>query len=416
MRVAIVGTGISGLVTAYLLANDHEVSVFESDNYVGGHTNTVDVPLSNGTYPVDTGFIVFNEATYPNFVTLLNRLGVAYKPSQMSFSVRSEETSLEYRPSSLSTLFAQKSNLFRPSFHRMIRDIFRFRRESEALLARNGDRTTLDDFLQDGDYSENFVKYFITPVGAAIWSSDPSTFGKFPIRSFAQFFKNHGILLARNQPQWQVVEGGSRKYVEKLIGTFQDRIRLRCPVISLERFSDHVEINSACGSSERFDHVIIAAHSDQALAMLSDPSESEREILGGIPYKENVAVLHTDTSLLPRRKSVWASWNVFVPRIDTDRVTLTYNMNMLQGLDAPVEFCLSLNMSHAIDPEKVIKTITYYHPVYTMEGMDAQKRKNEISGVGRTHYCGAYWGYGFHEDGVNSALDVAAYFGKSLES
>lgn len=413
MRIAVIGTGISGTVAAYLLHQDHDLTVYEAGDYVGGHTHTLDVPLGERSYPVDTGFIVFNEPNYPNFVRLLRRLGVRWQPSTMAFSVRCERTGLEYRPSSPDTLFAQRRNLFRPWFWRMVRDVFRFRKESAALL-EGDDGRTLGQYLADGRYSRGFIDYFLVPMGSAIWSSDPERFREFPARTFVRFFENHGFLRVRGQPEWQVVCGGSRVYADALTAPYRDRIRLNCPVRIVRRMADGVEVRVAGAEPERFDKVVIATHSDEALKMLADPSAAEREILGAIPYQENLTVLHTDRSLLPQRRKVWASWNYHVPAEPLGRVAVTYYMNMLQSLDAPVEFCVTLNRPGDVDPATVIASMTYAHPVFDPDATHAQKRRAEISGIERTHYCGAYWGFGFHEDGVESALAVARHFGKEL--
>jgi predicted NAD/FAD-binding protein len=414
MKIAIIGTGISGMVTAYLLSDSHDITVFEKNDYIGGHTHTHDVEAQGRTFAVDTGFIVFNEVTYPNFLKLLLRLGVTWKPSRMSFSLRCEQTGLEFSPSSPDTLFAQRRNLLRPSFYRMVLDIFRFRKEALKLLESRDDRVTLADYLEREKYSSLFIEKFILPMGAAVWSADPLRFRQFPARNFVEFFHNHGFLQVRNQPQWLVVKGGSRQYVEKLIKPFADRIRLNCPAESVTRHDGYVEVRSKTGGTERFDAVVLALHSDEALALLSDPSEAEKEVLGALPYQENLTVLHTDPSLLPRHRKCWASWNYHVPRESLGRVALTYDMNILQGLDAPAEFCVTLNRPAEIDPAKVIRRLLYSHPVYTPAGVAAQVRREEISGVRRTYYCGAYWSYGFHEDGVKSALAVCKHFGKGL--
>jgi len=414
MKIAIIGTGISGMVTAYLLSDSHDITVFEKNDYIGGHTHTHDVEAQGRTFAVDTGFIVFNEVTYPNFLKLLLRLGVTWKPSRMSFSLRCEQTGLEFSPSSLDTLFAQRRNLLRPSFYRMVLDIFRFRRDSLRLLERREDQVTLAGYLEREKYSPLFVEKFILPMGAAVWSSDPIRFRQFPARYFVEFFHNHGFLQVRNQPQWLVVQGGSRQYVERLIKPFANRIRLNCPVESITRQDGYVEVRSKTGGTERFDAVVLAVHSDEALALLSDPSEAEKDVLGALPYQENLTVLHTDASLLPRHRKCWASWNYHVPRESLGRVALTYDMNILQGLDAPVEFCVTLNRPAEIDPAKVLRNLLYAHPVLTPAGVTAQGRREEISGVRRTYYCGAYWSYGFHEDGVKSALAVCKHFGKGL--
>jgi len=413
MRIAIIGTGVSGLVAAYLLHEDHELTVYEAEDYVGGHTHTLDVDVQGQTYAVDTGFIVFNEQTYPNLVKLFRRLGVAWQNSNMAFSVRCEQTGLEYRPTNLNTLFAQRKNLFRPSFWRMLRDILRFRRESTELLDRD-DEITLGEYLDERGYSREFVEHFIVPMGAAIWSAEPVGFRMFPARLFVRFFTNHGFLKVRGQPQWLVVKGGSRQYVERMTAGFGDRIRLSCPVRSIRRSAECVEVDAGEGLSGVYDHVIVATHSDQALPLLTDPTPAEREILGAIDYQENLTELHTDTSLLPRRRKVWAGWNYHIPADPQSRVALTYDMNILQSLSAPVEFCVTLNRPEDIDPEQKIRSMAYAHPIYTPSAVGAQQRHAEISGVNRTHYCGAYWGYGFHEDGVNSALAVCRFFGKGL--
>jgi predicted NAD/FAD-binding protein len=413
MKIAVVGTGISGLVAAYLLHGDHELTVFEANDYVGGHTRTIDVKAANTSWPVDTGFIVFNEKNYPNFVRLLRRLNVPWQQSTMSFSVRRESDGLEYRPTNLDTLFAQRRNLLRPSFWRMLRHIFVFRRRSRELLDSK-ESVTLGQYLARGRYSRAFVDLFLIPMGAAIWSADPARFQDFPARTFARFFHNHGFLQVRDQPQWQVIRGGSRQYVEALIAPFQDRIRLQCPVRAIRRLDDRVELHAADSAPEQYDQVIIAAHSDQALGMLADPTPQEREVLGAIPYQRNTTVLHRDASLLPRLRKVWASWNYLIPSETLGQVAVTYHMNTLQSLDAPVEFCVTLNQTERIDPQTVEVELPDAHPVFNRAALAAQQRFDTISGVNGTHFCGAYWGYGFHEDGVNSALAVCRAFGKEL--
>jgi predicted NAD/FAD-binding protein len=296
----------------------------------------------------------------------------------------------------------------------MLLEAFRFRREAQEILRANDTQTTLGDYLKAKGYSEGFIHHFIIPMGEAIWSAEPRQFHEFPAHYFVQFFNNHGFLNVRDQPQWQVIRGGSRTYIDPLTQGYRDNIRLNCPVVSVSRHADYVEVKPRQGEPEEFDQVVIATHSDQALAMLADPSDAESEILGAIPYQENLATLHSDSSLLPRKTSAWASWNYHVPMEDLGRVAVTYYMNMLQSLKAPVEFCLTLNRPDVIDRAKVLREMIYHHPVYSRRGPLAQKRHAEISGVKRTHFCGAYWGYGFHEDGVNSALAVGQHFGKSL--
>ncbi len=406
MRIAIIGTGISGLSAAWALHRDHALTLFEAGDYIGGHTHTVDVEVQGRPYAVDTGFIVFNDWTYPQFIELLDRLQVASRPTQMSFSVRCARSGLEYNGETLNTLFAQRRNLFRPAFHRMIRDILRFNREAPALLEQEQD-SSLDDCLRAGRYSREFIDHYILPMAAAIWSAEPAIMGQMPARFFVRFFKNHGLLSVKDRPQWRVITGGSRCYVEALVAPFRERIRLNCPVEWLRRQAGQVEIKPVGGAVEYFDQVIIATHSDQALRLLADPSAQEREILGALPYQENDVVLHTDTRLLPQRRLAWAAWNYHLPAQPRDRVAVTYNMNILQGLEAPQTFCVTLNRSDAIDPARMLYRTTYHHPVFTTAGVQAQARRAEISGVNRTWYCGAYWRNGFHEDGVDSGLAVA---------
>ena len=412
-KIAIIGAGISGMTTAYLLAQEHDLTIFEANDYIGGHTHTIDVPLAGRMYAVDTGFIVFNAATYPNFITLMRRLNVAWQNSDMCFGVTCGKTGLEYSPRSLNALFIQRRNLFSPPFYRMLFDIPRFKRGMNALLRSDDERMTLGGYLRTHGFSDYFIRYFIIPMGAAVWSTDPTRFLDFPARYFAQFFDNHGFLNVR-QPQWFVIQGGSRQYVEPLTRSYRDRIRLNCPVRKVTRRRDFVEVVSRQGEPERFDQVIFATHSDQTVALLADASAAEREILGAIPYQENVATLHTDRALLPKHRAAWASWNYHLPQQESDRVTLTYYMNLLQTLNAPEDFCVTLNQPDAIAPDKVLGTYIYHHPRYTPAGIAAQKRRDEINGANRAYFCGAYWGYGFHEDGVNSALTVCKYFGKAL--
>ncbi len=413
MKIAIVGAGVSGLVCAHLLHEHHEITLFEANAYAGGHTNTIRVDTPDETHHVDTGFIVLNDRTYPAFERLLDDLGVATQPSEMSFSV-SDGGDFEYNGASPNGLFACRSNIARPSFHRMIRDLMRFNREAPTIIGLNGSGPTLAEFLDSGGYSDEFVRRLIVPQASAVWSADPSRMWDFPAGMLAEFFANHGMLGLSGRPNWRTVRGGSARYVEALIRPFANRLRLSTPVRSIERRDDRVEVTPVGGESESFDEVIIAAHSDQALAMLADVSRTEAEVLGAIPYQENEAVLHTDRSLLPRRKRAWASWNFHLLDEPVGRTTVTYHMNRLQSLRASDEFCVTLNHADAIDPDSVIRRIRYHHPVYTPAGLAAQRRWDEVSGARRTHFCGAYWGYGFHEDGVTSALRVCESFGRSL--
>jgi uncharacterized protein len=414
MKIAVIGTGIAGNVAAYHLNKHHDVTVFEANDYVGGHTHTHDIDWAGQHYAVDTGFIVYNEKTYPNFIALLDELGVASKPTTMSFSVKSEQKGLEYNGHSLNTLFAQRANLFNLPFHRMIRDILRFNREAPLTLERGEGEISLGDFLRRGRYSQMFIDHYIIPMGAAIWSTDPEQMQEFPARFFIRFFHHHGLLSITDRPRWFVIQGGSREYVKPLISSFKDRIRLSSPIESIRRFPTHVEIKPRNRAVEKFDQVFIAAHSDQALSMLDDATKTEREVLGAIRFQENEAVLHTDQNVLPRRKLAWAAWNYHVLAEPQERVAVTYNMNILQGLEAPVQFCVTLNNSKAVHKRTVIDRVVYDHPVYTPDSVAAQQRQQEINGVNRTYYCGAYWRNGFHEDGVVSALNALQHFDEAL--
>jgi predicted NAD/FAD-binding protein len=415
MRIAIVGAGIAGLTCAHLLHPDHEITVFEAEARPGGHTRTVAVESDDGVKQVDTGFIVFNDRNYPGFERLLERLGVASQPSHMSFSVSDSQGDFEYNGSSLNGLFARRSSIVRPSFHRMVRDLLRFNREAPQLIGLNGSGPTLLDFLDEGGYSREFVERLIVPQASAVWSADPRELRSFPAGLLAEFFQNHGMFGLTNRPQWRTVSGGSMRYVERLTAPFRDRLRVGTRVARVERFADRVEVTPAAGSGpESFDEVILAAHSDQSLTMLADASPLEAKLLGAIPYQSNEVVLHTDTSLLPRRRRAWASWNFHLGDAPAERTTVTYHMNRLQALRGERELCVTLNKTDAIAEESIISARDFSHPVFTHAGLAAQSRWEQVSGVRRTHFCGAYWGYGFHEDGVQSALRVCERFGAAL--
>jgi predicted NAD/FAD-binding protein len=415
MKIAIIGSGIAGLTSAYLLNRSHDITVFEAADWIGGHTHTVDVNVNGRDYAIDTGFIVFNDWTYPNFIRLLGQLGVTFKPTEMSFSVTDPKTRTEYNGNNLNSLFAQRSNLLSLSFWGMLRDILRFNREALADLEsqRIAHDTTLGDYLHSRGYGERFIEHYIVPMGAAIWSMSLADMLAFPLQFFVRFFKNHGLLSVSNRPQWCVIEGGSSRYIEPLTASFAERIRLSCPVNSVERDAEGVTIHSAAGS-ERFDKVVFACHSDQALKMLAQPSAAEQEILGALPYAENDVVLHTDTRLLPKRPLAWASWNYRLGGGKQQLAAVTYDMNILQGIDSDTTFCVSLNQTAAIDPNKILARYTYAHPQYSLAGVDAQARWPELAGINHTWFCGAYWANGFHEDGVVSGLRVASALGESL--
>jgi uncharacterized protein len=413
-----VGAGVSGLVVAHLLHREHEITVFEAADYAGGHSNTIRVDTPNETHHVDTGFIVFNDRNYPTFERLLARLGVASAPSTMSFSVSDGEGDFEYCGSSPNGLFAKRRHLVTPWFHRMVSDLARFNRAARGLLAAGNDELgagpPLGDWLERQRFSRPFIERLIVPQVSAVWSADPRQLWNFPARFLAEFFDHHGMLGFRDRPRWRVIRGGSARYVEMLIAPFAHRVRLRTPVAAVRRSADGVLVWPSGGEAEHFDEVVLATHSDQALALLADASSAERDVLGAIPYQVNEAVLHTDARMLPRRRRAWASWNYHWQPAPPSRTAVTYHMNRLQSLRAEREFCVTLNRTEAIDPERVIRKITYAHPVYSAAGVEAQRRFEEISGRLGTHFCGAYWGWGFHEDGVRSAVRVAERFGARL--
>jgi predicted NAD/FAD-binding protein len=408
MKVAIVGSGIAGNVAAYHLSCEHQITMFEAADHIGGHSHTHVVDDRGQPVSVDTGFIVFNDWTYPNFIALLNELGVESQETSMSFSVKAR--GLEYNGTTLNTLFAQRRNLLRPSFLRMIRDILRFNRQAPALLDPNAPDVTLGEYLERERYSQEFVRHYILPMGAAIWSASTATIRAFPARFFVRFFHHHGMLSVNERPIWRTIRGGSARYVEKLTARFRERIRVNAPVDCIRRLGTHVLVKPRWGEAERFDQVVLACHSDQALELLADATPLEREVLGAIRYQPNDVVLHTDRSVLPTRQLAWAAWNYHLLDEERDRVAVTYNMNILQRLKTSEPLLVTLNMSDAIDPNKIIKRLRYEHPIYTAQGVAAQARHAEIDGVNRTYFCGAYWGYGFHEDGVVSALEMLKHF------
>jgi predicted NAD/FAD-binding protein len=417
MRIAVVGAGISGLVAAHLLGREHEIAVFEAAGYAGGHANTVEVETAGGTLALDTGFVVMNDRNYPGLTRLLDRLGVARQPTHMSFSVKAEGEDFEYSGTPRG-LYCQPSNIVSPRFQRMIFDLLRFNRELRRLLLGEDPSDggeSLADFLARRRFSRAFVERLIVPQVSAVWSADPDCMHSFPVRFLAEFFSNHGMLGFRDRPRWSTVVGGSARYVEALTAPFRARIRLNSPVRAITRGADHVELSAGGGEPERFDHVVIATHSDQALSMLCDASERERELLGAIAYQRNEAVLHTDSTLLPRRRAARAAWNFHLLREPKRVSTVTYWMNHLQRLQAREDFCVTLNRTEAIEPSKIIRRIEYAHPVFSAAAVAAQGAHASISSLDtRTHYAGAYWGWGFHEDGVASALRACAPFGVTL--
>ncbi|WP_444996015.1 NAD(P)/FAD-dependent oxidoreductase [Aliikangiella sp. IMCC44359] len=414
MKIAIIGTGISGNVVAYHLNKQHDISVFEASDYVGGHTHTHDVKIGNEQHNIDTGFIVFNQNTYPNFIKLLSELNVDYQLSNMSFSVQCEKTNLEYNGSSLNQLFSQRRNIFRPSFYKMIMDILRFNKESLELLSDTENNYSLGDYLSKNNYSQYFIHHYIIPMGAAIWSTDHNSMLDFPARFFVQFFHNHGMLSINQRPDWFVIKGGSSQYITPLIKQHKDKIRLSAKVQNIRRTPNKVFIKAKGAEEESFDYVFIASHSDQALSMLQNPSDMELKTLSAIPYTDNEAILHYDDSVMPKRKRAWAAWNYHLTNNEQKHVTISYNMNILQSLKSQYTFCVTLNPSQPIDESKIIKKIQYTHPFFTLDGVKAQRNHSAINGTSRTYYCGAYWHNGFHEDGVVSALQALKDFNQEI--
>ncbi|MEW4453239.1 FAD-dependent oxidoreductase [Bremerella sp. JC817] len=417
-RIAVVGGGISGNLVARLLHADHEVTLFEAADYPGGHSNTVTCELDGKPYDVDTGFMVFNDRTYPNFCRMLDMLGVESQKSDMSFSVRCEQSGLEYQGSSLRGLFPSWRNLTSLRYWTMLRDILRFNHHGTKAVAENAiqPNETVGQFLERCRVGTMFREKYLVPMAAAIWSSDPEQILDFPAEFFLGFCDNHGLMAIRNRPQWRTIVGGSKQYVQKLIAPLVDRVRLSSPVESIRRTDDQVIITTSHDVTETFDQVILATHADQSLRMLDEPTEAECELLSHFPYQPNEAVLHTDTSLLPTHQHAWASWNYFLPANHQTTASVTYDLSRLQNVDSPRPILLSLNITDRIDPSMILKTLKYDHPAYNRHSFAAQQRLPEIQGKRNTYFCGAWCGYGFHEDGVKSALAVAAYFGKNLDA
>ena len=407
MRIGIIGGGISGLIAAHRLSTSHEVTIFEANGYIGGHTNTVDVEDGRGPVAVDTGFIVFNDRTYPGFCEFLDEMGVGSQPTEMSFSVRDDADDLEYRGMDVAGLFAQRRNIFRPRFWKLLRDFIRFR-DIALKLSDDEEEMTVGQFFSQHTFSDWFIHKYFLPMGSAVWSCPRATFETFPIRFIIDFYKNHGMLGVQERPQWHVVKGGSREYVRALLQRLEAKIHLECPIQSVHRGDKGATLTRRDGITEQFDHVILACHADQALKMLGDEATStESELLTRFPYERNEVVLHTDVNVLPRRSKAWASWNYWVRGNEDEKASVTYNMNILQGLDTEETYCVTLNDTSRIDPSKVIRSFVYDHPVFQVGRSRYQARHQELIDHHHLSYCGAYWANGFHEDGVQSALRVA---------
>lgn len=412
MKIAIIGSGISGLTAAYLLQRKYAVTLFESSGVIGGHTATKEVKTAHGTYSVDTGFIVYNDWTYPNFIKLLNQFGVSSQPTSMGFSAFYADGRFEYSGDNINTLFADRRTLISPAHWRMLLDIVRFNKES--VRDWQDDKIpaamTLGEYLLKNGYSDAFVQRYLIPMGSAIWSASTADMAQFPVQFFIKFFHNHGLLSVNHRPTWRVIKGGSKTYLEPLSRSFSGDIRVSDPVGQVVRHASGVTVKSASGIWE-FDQVIFACHSDQALKVLGDASAEEHKVLGAIGYRENDVVLHTDKTLLPKHRRTWSSWNYCLSDVPDQLPILTYNMNILQGISSPDTLCVTLNATDAIAPDKIIGRYQYAHPVFTLDAMVAQKSWELINGPNKTWFCGAYWFNGFHEDGVNSAIRVAAALG-----
>jgi uncharacterized protein len=417
VKIAIVGTGISGLTAAYFLHREHEVTIFEKETSIGGHTATIDVTHQGRQYAIDTGFIVYNDWTYPNFIRLMSELGVDSQATEMSFSVSCDKTGLEYAGNNLNTLFAQRRNLLNPSYLKMLADIVKFNKSAIDDLDHGRIRAdiTLGEYLKQKKLGSLFAEKYLIPMGSAIWSASTQTLFEFPLQFFVRFLKNHGLLNINHRPEWRVIKGGSREYLTPLTRGYKNRIETGARVESVSRTDNHVDLVIEGEKPRQFDQVVFACHSDEALAILNDASDAELSVLGAMDYQQNDVVLHTDENLLPNKKLAWSSWNYWLRTSVQESAVLTYNMNILQGIKAPTTFCVTLNATDAIKPNKIIAKFQYGHPVFTLQSVAAVERWGEINGVNNSWFCGAYWGNGFHEDGVKSGLQVAKALGSNWE-
>jgi predicted NAD/FAD-binding protein len=411
-NIAIIGSGVSGLTAAYLLSKKHHVTVFEKEPIIGGHTATVDIEKSGEKFAIDTGFIVFNNKTYPNYLALLDEIGIGKQATEMSFSVHNCQTGMEYNGHNLNTLFAQRSNLFKPRFWLLVKEILRFNKLCKSIYEKDiyQPGLTLGDFLKEHRFNVFFAEHYILPMGAAIWSSSLAQMEEFEFRFFVRFFHHHGLLNIQDRPQWYVIPEGSRSYLTPLCAPFEDDIHVNADILGITRQNDRVQLHFKNGFEQEFDEVVIACHSDQALALLSDPTEDEQNLLSAMPYSENSVVLHTDRRLLPDRRAAWASWNYQLSQDRAKPASVTYNMNILQGLETEHTFCVTLNQKQDIAPNSILREFTYYHPIFSSESIRAQQQRQLICGKQHTHFAGAYWHNGFHEDGVRSAVEVAERF------
>jgi uncharacterized protein len=410
-HIAVIGAGVSGLAAAYLLSRAHRVELFERELRLGGHTNTVMVATGDEALALDTGFLVHNDRTYPNLVRLFAELGVVTRPSDMSFAVTCRQSGLEYSSRGANGFFAQRRNLARPSHLLLLRDILRFNREAPALLlAPNDGQQTLGDFVESHRFGEAFIHRYLLPMASAIWSASPAAIRSFPAVTLIRFLDNHGLLSLNGQPTWKVVDGGSYTYIPRLMAPVHD-FHVGAVIESVRRTAGDVTIALRGRPPMRFDEVVFACHGDQVLPLLADPSDRERDVLSRFTTTANVAWLHTDAAMLPARAAARASWNYRLAADAGAAPTVTYDLNRLQGLAVKEQYCLTLNPGDQVDERRVLRKLSYRHPLYTREAIAAQARWGELSGANRTHYCGAYWAYGFHEDGLNSAIRVARALG-----
>lgn len=412
LKIAVVGSGIAGMSAAWLLSSGHEVTVYERADRIGGHSNTVDARTPHGTVPVDTGFIVYNENTYPNLTALFRHIGVASEATEMSLAISLDQGGLEYSGDNLATVFAQKRNLVSPRFWSMLRDLYRFYRDAPGDIGRLGSEATLGDYLKLGGYGAAFRDDHLLPMAAAIWSAPAKTMLDYPAAAFIRFQQNHGLLKLKDRPVWRTVRGGSRSYVAQLTKPYADRIRLNEHIVSIGRDPKGVEIQTADGDTQRYDHVVMAAHADQSLSMLSDPTPQECALLDPFRYSRNLAVLHCDAGLMPQRRSIWSSWNYVGNRSDGENaVTVSYWMNRLQRLNCETQLFVTLNPARPPHAGTIFHSEMYEHPLFDTAALAAQRKLWSLQGRNRTWFCGAYFGAGFHEDGLQSGLAVAEQLG-----
>lgn len=410
MKIAIIGSGISGLTCGHYLYQDHDICVYENNSYIGGHSNTVEVSERDRTIPIDTGFIVFNDWTYPNFENLIKKLDIDITNSEMSFSVKCEATGFEWCGNGIKGLAFNKNNWHKIKSYQILFDFLKFNRLGKSFISNNNFDITLGNFLDQNNFSKTFVKNYILPMGAAIWSSSTKDIYEYPAHSFLSFFNNHGLLNIKKRPQWKTIKGGSREYVSALSKPFKDKIILNSKITRIVRRNGKVILYTENDKSEVFDHVILACHSDEALNLLSEPSDQEKKTLSAIKYQFNEAVLHTDSRLMPNNTNAWSSWNYHIPKSTLDTSKVTYYMNKLQPLNTKVDYFVSLNQTDRINPKHIIHKIPYYHPVLDINAINAQKSKQLLNGTQSTWYCGAYWRNGFHEDGAWSAITTIDQF------